>query len=134
HRSHIHNCYNGIGAWFYRGLAGIRPDPDAPGYAHFVLKPAVVGDVSWVSARQDTVRGVIESVWRVENGRFVWDVRIPANTSATVMVPTSTPGAVTESDTPAAEAKGVKLVQGKNGRDVFEVGAGRYRFSAPLRK
>ncbi|MFO7975026.1 MAG: family 78 glycoside hydrolase catalytic domain, partial [Candidatus Hydrogenedentota bacterium] len=119
HRSHIHNCYNGIGAWFYRGLAGIRPDTDAPGYAHFVLKPAVVGDVSWVSARQDTVRGVIESVWRVEDGRFVWDVRIPANTSATVMVPTSTPGAVTESDTPAAEAKSVKLVQGKDGRDVF---------------
>ncbi len=131
HRSHIHNCYNGIGAWFYRGLAGIRPDAAAPGYAHFVIKPSVTGDLTWVSARQDTVRGVIESVWRVEDGRFVWDVRIPANTSATVMVPASEPGAVTESDRPVSEAEGVQLVRAENGRAVFEVGAGRYRFSAP---
>jgi alpha-L-rhamnosidase len=134
HRSHIHNCYNGIGVWFYRGLAGIRPDADAPGYAHFVLKPAVAGDVTWVSARQDTVRGVIESVWRVEHGKFVWDVSIPANTTATVMVPTSAPDAVTESDKPAREADGVRFVRGDDGRGVLEVEAGRYRFAAPLPK
>ena len=134
HRSHIHNCYNGIGAWFYRGPAGIRPDADAPGYAHFVLKPAVVGGLSWVSARQDTVRGVIESAWRIENGTFVWDVRIPANTSATVMLPTSTPEAVTESDKPVREAEGVTFVRSEHGRAVFEVEAGRYRFAVPVKQ
>ncbi len=134
HRSHIHNCYNGIGAWFYRGLAGIRPDADAPGYAHFVLNPALVGDVTWVSARQDTVRGVIESVWRIEDGTFVWDVRIPANTSATVMVPASTPEAVTESDKPVREAGSVTFVRSEDGRAVLEVEAGRYCFAAPVRQ
>ena len=130
HRSHIHNCYNGIGAWFYRGWRD-SAGCGRSGYAHFVIKPSVTGDLTWVSARQDTVRGVIESVWRVEDGRFVWDVRIPANTSATVMVPASEPGAVTESDRPVSEAEGVQLVRAENGRAVFEVGAGRYRFSAP---
>ncbi len=131
-RSHIHNCYNGIGAWFYRGLAGIRPDASAPGYAHFVLKPSVVGELRWVSARQDTARGVIESVWRIEDGQFVWDVRIPANTTATVMVPTSDPGAVTESGQPVSDAEGLRLVRAEEGRAVLEAAAGRYRFTAPL--
>ncbi len=133
-RSHIHNCYNGIGVWFYRGLAGIRPDAAAPGYAHFVLKPAVVGDVTWVSARQDTVRGVIESVWRVKDGQFVWVLRIPANTSAAVMVPTSSADAVKESDKPASEAQGVKFIRAGDGCALFDVQAGRYRFTAPLNK
>lgn len=25
-RSRVHNCYNGIGTWFYQAIAGIRPD------------------------------------------------------------------------------------------------------------
>jgi len=49
------------------------------------------------------------------------------------MVPTSTPGAVTESDKPAREAHGVKFLGNEDSRDVFEVDAGRYRFSAPLK-
>ena len=47
------------------------------------------------------------------------------------MVPASEPGAVTESDRPVSEAEGVQLVRAENGRAVFEVGAGRYRFSTP---
>ena len=31
-RSHIHNCFNGIGSWFYQALAGINPDETQPGY------------------------------------------------------------------------------------------------------
>ena len=38
-RSRVHNCYNGIGIWFYQAVAGIRPDEDAPGYRHFFIDP-----------------------------------------------------------------------------------------------
>ena len=38
-RSRVHNCYNGIGIWFYQAIAGIRPDPEQPGYKHFFIDP-----------------------------------------------------------------------------------------------
>ena len=130
-RSHIHNCYNGIGVWFYRGLAGIRPDDAAPGFKHFILRPALLNGLTWVKARQDTVHGPIESAWRIEDGRFLWDLAIPANTTATVMVPADDAKTVMESKDPAAQAEGLRFVRTDGPYAVFEAVAGRYAFSAP---
>jgi alpha-L-rhamnosidase len=130
-RSHIHNCYNGIGVWFYRALAGIRPDVEAPGFKHMILNPCPVGDVTSVTARQDTVRGPIESAWRIADGVFHWQIRIPANTTATVLVPTRSPERVLESGKPAREVKELRLLRAESGRAVFELPAGRYAFEAP---
>ena len=44
----MHNCYNGIGIWFYQALAGIRPDPERPGYTHFFVDPQPCNGVDWV--------------------------------------------------------------------------------------
>ena len=46
--SQIHSCFTSPGGWFYQGLAGIRPDADAPGFKKIIIKPAVVGDLTWV--------------------------------------------------------------------------------------
>ena len=45
--SHIHNTLITIGGWFVEGLAGIRPDEKAPGYRHFFVTPAPVGDLTF---------------------------------------------------------------------------------------
>ncbi len=37
-RSRIHNCYNGIGSWFYQALGGILPDENFPGYRHLIIR------------------------------------------------------------------------------------------------
>lgn len=130
-RSHIHNCYNGIGVWFYQALAGIRLDPDTPAFARFVLKPEITGDVTWVTARQDTVRGAVESAWEIKEDRFRWRVRVPANTIAEVHVPAADAAAVLESGAPAAEAEGLTFLREEAGRAVFEARPGRYSFEAP---
>lgn len=132
HRSHIHNCYNGIGVWFYRGLAGIRPDAAAPGYKHFTLQPALVPGVSWVTCRQDTLRGPIESAWRLADEQFQWDIRVPANSTATVYVPAADPGPVLESGKPIDGAGDVRPLPAVDGYAVFELQSGRYAFSAPV--
>ena len=131
HRSHIHNCYNGVGMWFYRALAGIQPDSAAPGFKHFFLCPVVTGDVTWVKARQETVRGRIESNWRIADGRFVWEVLIPPNTSATIEPPIAAGVPIEESGKPIAEAEGIKLGEPINGRTCHLAQSGRYVFSAP---
>ncbi|WP_320178421.1 family 78 glycoside hydrolase catalytic domain [Roseovarius pacificus] len=122
-RSHIHNCYNGIGVWFYRALAGIRPLEEYPAFKRFVLKPEIVGDLTWARARQNTVRGAIESDWKIEGDTFWWNIRVPANTTAEVHVPGS--------DVEVTEGvEGVNKLRDEAGFTVYEVTSGRYQFRA----
>ena len=80
-RSRVHNCYNGIGIWFYQAVAGIRPDPEHPGYQHFFIDPQPVEGVTWVKATQPTAYGTI--CVEIENGLLKVD--IPEGTTATVL-------------------------------------------------
>jgi alpha-L-rhamnosidase len=47
--------------WFYHDLAGIAPDPAGPGFRKIIIKPQPVGDIAWVKASYDSVRGRIVS-------------------------------------------------------------------------
>ena len=79
-RSRVHNCYNGIGIWFYQALAGIRPDPEQPGYKHFYIDPQPVDGITWVKATKPTPYGTIKV--EIESGKL--KVVIPLGTTATV--------------------------------------------------
>ena len=84
-RSRVHNCYNGIGIWFYQALAGIRPDPKAPGYRHFFIDPQPVKGVEWVKATKPTPYGIIHVV--IDGGRL--HLSVPSGSTATVFPKTS---------------------------------------------
>jgi alpha-L-rhamnosidase len=86
-QSHIHDTLISIGAWFTQGLAGIRSDGATPGFKHFVVKPAVVGGLTFVKGRYRSIHGDISSEWRVENGLLRLTVTVPPGTTATVVVP-----------------------------------------------
>ena len=86
-RSHIHNCYNGIGSWFYQALAGIVPDERFPGYRHVTIKPQPVSGISWVKAAKDTPHGRLAVEWERERDEFRLSVSIPVGCSATVYLP-----------------------------------------------
>ena len=79
-RSRVHNCYNGIGTWFYQALAGIRPDHDQPGYKHFFVDPQPCNGIEWVKCTKPTQYGDI----RVEITGDKLDVTVPEGTTATV--------------------------------------------------
>ena len=121
-----------VGFWLYRALAGIRPDTDAPGFKHTVVRPLVPDGLDWVRAHHDTPHGRVESAWRREGDGLVLDVTVPANTTATVWVPTPRPAEVREGGAAAADAEGVAFDRVEGGHAVFRVGSGRYRFTAPL--
>lgn len=86
-RSHIHNCYNGIGAWFYQALGGIIPDESSPGYRHVFIKPQLVDGISWVKVSKDIPQGKLTVEWRIENGKYFLDVNTPVACTATVIPP-----------------------------------------------
>lgn len=56
-RSHLHNCYNGIGRWFFEGLGGISPVE--PGYRKCIITPTLPDGVDWVEITQNTPYGQI---------------------------------------------------------------------------
>ena len=100
-RSHVHNCYNGIGTWFYQAMAGIRPDENAPGYRHFFIDPQPVSGVDWVQATKPTPYG---DIWvKIVGDRMM--IIVPVGTTATVF-----PGTAQERELPAGQWR-VKVVR-----------------------
>jgi alpha-L-rhamnosidase len=128
--SQNHFMLGQINEWFFHDLAGIQPDPTAPGFKHILIKPAVVKDLGWVKASYESVHGLIRSEWRYK-GTLELNVVVPPNTTATVFVPTTKPAAVQEGGRSARRSKGVRFVRAEGGRAVYAVGSGEYRFTAP---
>ena len=95
HWSQIHSCFTSADNWLYHGLAGIRPDPAQPGFKHVIIRPAIVGDLTWARATHDGPYGRISSHWKREGERVTLDIIIPPNSTATVHLPGQEPKPVT---------------------------------------
>lgn len=117
-----------LGVWMYEYLAGIRPDPDDPGFHHILLHPYPVEGLTSVKASHESPYGRIASSWKREAGAFALDVTIPANTTATVWVPAASAASVTEGGLPAGNSRGIKFLRMDGAAAVFEVGSGSYAF------
>jgi alpha-L-rhamnosidase len=117
-----------IGTWFYYALAGIRRDPGTPGFKHIIIRPEFAGNLTWVKAHHATLYGRVVSNWRRDGEQLTMEVTIPPNTSATVHVPATRIEDVTEGDTPAREAVGVRFLRMQRGAAEFAVEAGSYTF------
>ncbi|HJO03110.1 MAG TPA: family 78 glycoside hydrolase catalytic domain [Acidobacteriota bacterium] len=131
--SHNHPMFGSVSEWFYKGIGGIRPCPEAVGFDRFYIEPNPVGTLRWAEARYRSARGSIVSDWRVENDELLLEIEVPVNTRAEVRLPTRDPEAVTESGGPASEADGVRsLPVARDQGARFDLGSGRYRFAAPL--
>jgi hypothetical protein len=119
-----------ITEWFYKDLCGIECDPDGPGFKKIIIRPDPVGDLTWARARYDSVRGLIETEWRREDGTFRLRVTLPPNTRGTVWLPALEAGGVTESGRPAGESPGVEFLRMEGDRAVFAVQSGTYEFQS----
>ncbi len=86
-RSRIHNCYNGIGSWFYQALAGIVNDEEAPAYRHFFIRPQIPDGIRFVRCCKPTPYGDIVIDWTLSGKNFDLKVSVPTGTTATVEVP-----------------------------------------------
>jgi alpha-L-rhamnosidase len=130
--SRIHDTLISIGQWFVQGVGGIQPDEKSPGFAHFIVKPSPVGDLTFARSRYRSLHGVIASDWRKEGGTFHLEVTVPPGATATVYVPTSAPDTVTEGGRPVGRSQGVERAGVEGGRAAYRVGPGRYAFAAQL--
>jgi len=118
--SQNHFMLGQIQEWFYHDLAGIRSGGN--GFKKIIIAPQPVGNLTWVKASYDSIRGKIVSDWKREGDEFRLKVTIPANTTATIFLP-SKRGAYVSASQP-----GAKLLFNEDKCAVFETGAGSYEF------
>lgn len=81
-RNHI--MFGEISAWFYKALGGIKPDPEKPGFKNVILEPHFVSQLDQFTARHQGLYGEIVSSWKRSENKVIYDVIIPANSTATL--------------------------------------------------
>ena len=82
-----HIMFGEIGAWLYKGLGGIYPDQNKPGFKNVVLKPSFISTLDGVDISHESPYGEITSAWEHENKSVVYSVTIPANSTADFYIP-----------------------------------------------
>ncbi len=125
-----HYSLGSVGEWLYRYVAGIDLDPDGVGYERILIRPRPGGSLAHAKAEYDSVRGRISSSWKIEGDRFLLEVLIPPNTTATVHMPSTDD--VSEGGRPLDEAGGVEFLSTGEGKTVLSVGSGRYEFEGRM--
>jgi len=123
-----HYAYGAVGEWMYHVVAGIEPDPEAPGYKHVRIRPRPGGGLTSARATLHTMYGPVASAWEFVEGSFHLDVTLPPNTRATVRLPHATLARVTEGGQPLGAVDGIARALQDGETVVVELGSGRYRF------
>ena len=82
-----HIMFGEIGAWYYKGLAGIKPMETAPGFDEVNIKPFIPENLKEFSASFHSVRGEIKVSWRQEKSDVYLTIQIPSNMRARFAIP-----------------------------------------------
>lgn len=82
-----HYSFGAVCEFLFQYTAGIRLDPEHPGWKHFFLQPIPGGSLTCAEATQKTPFGVIRSAWKLDAAGFHYECAIPANTTATLTLP-----------------------------------------------
>jgi alpha-L-rhamnosidase len=87
-RSRIHNCYNGIGSWFYQAIGGIRPDEANPGYRRVFIDPQIPQGITWAKTTKESPYGTITVHWVLESkNQLKVNITLPVGTQGTFVMP-----------------------------------------------
>ncbi|MCC6426107.1 MAG: glycoside hydrolase family 78 protein [Phycisphaerales bacterium] len=122
-----HYSLGSVGEWMYGNVLGIEMDPHAPAFKKSVIHPRVGGGLTWSKGHYDSMYGRIASSWKQDGGSFQLDVTIPANTTATVVLPAGK--STVESGKKLEEASGVRIVRQNDREQYLEVQPGKYSFT-----
>jgi alpha-L-rhamnosidase len=121
----IHTSFTGISAWFIKGLAGIEPSIEGPGYRIVSIRPHVTGNLSYAKAAVESPTGLIESAWRKTETGVVYDISVPVGSKARIYLPSQ---GISENGQPVANVQGIEIVEEKDGIIQILANPGKYKF------
>ncbi|SEK20181.1 alpha-L-rhamnosidase [Parapedobacter koreensis] len=78
-----HMMFGEIGAWFFKGLGGIKPDEHRPGFKHVLIEPHFAEGLEHFEAAFEGPYGEIRSSWKRTGSDVALAITVPANSTAT---------------------------------------------------
>jgi alpha-L-rhamnosidase len=121
-----HIMFGEVGAWMYKGLGGILPDEENPGFKNIILKPNFVKGLAQFEARHDSPYGTIISSWKKDGNKVEYKVVIPANSTATLYLEAT---GILENGKKMSENRFIKIKKEGNGKDRLSLKSGSYLFT-----
>ncbi len=121
-----HYSFGAVGQWMLAHSLGI--ERDEPGFRRFILQPEPdpTGLMTSAEGYYDSMYGRIGSAWKVDGKTLTYRATVPANTTATLRLPTSAADSVKEGAEDARRANGVTFLKYEDGKAVFTLASGRY--------
>lgn len=126
-----HYAYGAIGEWLYTHVAGLKIDPQHPGYQHILFNPHPGGGLTAAKAEFLSLYGQVKSSWEIKDEHVLYSIEIPANTRATVMLPEVKLGEIKINSELLASTTLTNIQQEKN-QAVIVLGSGKYLFEYPF--
>lgn len=88
--SNNHPMFGTVSEWYYRWLAGIRPDPEHPGFKEFFLTPNTPEGLESVNCTYNSPYGEIVSNWElIITDSYRYEITVPIGSRANVTLPVS---------------------------------------------
>jgi alpha-L-rhamnosidase len=78
-----HYSKGAVCEWLFKTMCGIRID----GENHFEIAPKPGGNFTYASASYNSIYGTVESGWEKRGCNYTFRIRIPGNTTATIILP-----------------------------------------------
>ena len=131
--SQIHTCYTGIGGYFIKGFGGIRPNPKQLGMQNIMIKPALVGDLTFANTAYESMYGNVVVNWKKEGKGAIFHIEVPVNTTAKVYLPAISKNGIQERGVLAENAEGITFVGTEKSKAVgnyviYKITSGVYNF------
>lgn len=82
--SYNHYAYGSVCQWLFESVAGVAPDPKAPGFGRVIIAPHFLKDLSPVSMWHMTRHGRIEAKWKLSGDTAAYRLTIPEGCTAIV--------------------------------------------------
>jgi len=121
-----HYAYGAIGDWMYRLSAGIGNA--SPGYKEIMIQPSLTKKLSFSKASFESPYGTIASGWERKDGKVLLNVRIPANTKATICLPVKSADMVSVNGMALSSSPGLTNILIKGDKVLVDSGSGEYLF------
>lgn len=77
-----HYSKGAVCEWLFKEMCGIKVD----GENHFVIKPQPGGHFDFAKAEYKSIFGTVKSGWKKQNDKYIYEIEIPANCTAEIIL------------------------------------------------
>jgi alpha-L-rhamnosidase len=128
--SFAHYSFGAVCQWMFENIGGIQTD--GPAFKHIILKPQPGGKLTWSKTNYQSIRGLIQTDWRIDGDTFKCKVTVPPNTTATLYLPATEKESVRESGKILSGTDGITSTSYSDKMIIIELGSGEYSFESSL--